>query len=299
MKTKLKRYLGPIVIAVTIFAFIWFVRTHPEVITQLKNTPLSTILFIILAYAGSLGALAFILQVSLKLYDKFLPYTENFLLTAYSSIMNFFGPGQSGPGVRAVYLKVKHGFSLKRFMFVTLIYFAWFAFISGVMLGAAVLPWWITTFGIIGIAGGCIFVIWKFVSKSKVSLLPDEAKPKLVKTILLIGVGTAAQLFFITLAYYIELESVNPSISVGQAVSYTGAANFALFVSITPGAIGIREAFLLFSQQIHGISAENITAASILDRAVYFVVLGLLGILVLVTHAGKKFTAKAHPDEVQ
>lgn len=293
MKAKLKRYIAPIIIIATLLAFVWYVKAHPWVMTQLKATPFSTIMFIVLAYAASLSALAFILQVSLKLYDKILPYGENFLLTAYSSIMNFFGPGQSGPGVRAVYLKVKHGFSLKRFMFVTLIYFAWFAFISGLMAGAAVLPWWVTTFGVIGIAGASTLVIRHFVGKSKVSLIPVEAKSKLARIILLIGLGTAAQLFFIATAYFIELKSVDQTVSLGQAISYTGTANFALFVSITPGAIGIREAFLLFSQQVHGVSPETITAASILDRAVYFVVLGLLGILVVATHAGTKFKTNA------
>lgn len=292
MKAKLKRYLGPVIILVTIAAFVWYIESHPLVIEQLKNTEPITIILILLAYAGSLGALAYILQVSLKLYNKTLPYTENFLLTAYSSIVNFFGPGQSGPGVRAVYLKVKHGFSLKRFMFVTLIYFAWFAFISGIMVGAAAFPWWVTTFGVIGIAAASLFFIWHFVGKSNVSLVPNDAKPLLVKTFLLIGLGTAAQLLFVSIAYFIELRSVDSSVTLGQALSYTGAANFALFVSITPGAIGIREAFLLFSQSIHGISPETITAASILDRAVYFVVLALLGLLVLVTHAGKRFQTK-------
>jgi uncharacterized membrane protein YbhN (UPF0104 family) len=304
MKAKLKRILGPIIIVLTIVAFIWYVQAHPWVIDELKQTEPLTIVLIVFAYAGSLGALAYILQASLKLYDKFLPYTENFLLTAYSSIINFFGPGQSGPGVRAVYLKVKHGFSLKRFMFVTLIYFAWFAFISGVMVGAAALPWWLTTFGVVGIAGASMFVIWHFVGKSKVSLVPTEARAKLVRTILLIGFGTAAQLFFIAVAYYIELRSVDASVSLGQALSYTGAANFALFVSITPGAIGIREAFLLFSQNIHGISPATIAAASILDRAVYFIVLGILALIVAVTHAGKRFQTKTpatpdSPDAVQ
>lgn len=289
MKTKLKRYLGPVIILVTIGLFIWYVRSHPAVIEQLKTTPLSTICLIIIAYAGSLSALAYILQVSLKLYDTIMPYTENFLLTAYSSIINFFGPGQSGPGVRAVYLKVKHGFSLKRFMFVTLIYFAWFAFLSGVMLGAAALPWWVTTFGVAAIIGGCVFIIWRFVQKSSATLVPDGGGKKLAIAVLLIGIGTAAQLLFVTIAYFIELRSVDPSIGIGQAISYTGAANFALFVSITPGAIGIREAFLVFSQNIHGIDTQTIAAASILDRAVYLVVLALLGIVVLATHATTKF----------
>ena len=65
-------------------------------------------------------------------------------------------------------------------------------------------------------------------------------------------------------------------------------ANFALFVSLTPGAIGIREAFLVFSQDLHHIPNDIIVAANVLDRAVYILFLGLLFIIVLLMHAGSK-----------
>jgi uncharacterized membrane protein YbhN (UPF0104 family) len=71
-------------------------------------------------------------------------------------------------------------------------------------------------------------------------------------------------------------------------ITYTGAANFALFVALTPGAIGIREAFLLFTRHLHHISSANIVAANIIDRAIFIVVLGVLFGLTLGFHAKYK-----------
>jgi uncharacterized membrane protein YbhN (UPF0104 family) len=64
----------------------------------------------------------------------------------------------------------------------------------------------------------------------------------------------------------------------------------ALFVSLTPGAIGIREAFLTFSQQLHHIDTSTIVAANIIDRAVYLVFLGVLFIFVFSLHARDKLS---------
>jgi uncharacterized membrane protein YbhN (UPF0104 family) len=100
--------------------------------------------------------------------------------------------------------------------------------------------------------------------------------------------ATAAQMTVQVVIFYTELRSVDASISFAQALTYTGAANFALFVSLTPGAIGIREAFLVFSQGLHHISSAAIVAANVIDRAVYLMLLGILFILVLSLHAKDK-----------
>jgi len=75
-------------------------------------------------------------------------------------------------------------------------------------------------------------------------------------------------------------------------VIYTGAANFALFVSITPGAIGFRESFLLFSQHLHHIDSSTIVAANLIDRSVYIVLLLLLAAGIFGTHAQRRFKIK-------
>jgi uncharacterized membrane protein YbhN (UPF0104 family) len=76
-------------------------------------------------------------------------------------------------------------------------------------------------------------------------------------------------------------------------MSYAGAANFSLYVSITPDGVGIREAFLVFSQHIHHVSTKDIVSANVIDRAVYVVFLGLLFVVVLGMHAKDKLKLKS------
>ena len=66
------------------------------------------------------------------------------------------------------------------------------------------------------------------------------------------------------------------------------AANFSLFVAITPGAIGIREAFLVFSESLHHIPHDIVISANILDRGIYVVFLGLLFLWLITTHTQVK-----------
>jgi uncharacterized membrane protein YbhN (UPF0104 family) len=111
-----------------------------------------------------------------------------------------------------------------------------------------------------------------------------------------------AELCVIASWYFVELRAVNPSISVGQAISYSGAANFALFVSVTPDAVGIREAFLLFSQHIHHVSTKDIISANVIDRAAYVLYLVLLLLFVISLHAKEKLNinglrASKHDDD--
>jgi uncharacterized membrane protein YbhN (UPF0104 family) len=103
-----------------------------------------------------------------------------------------------------------------------------------------------------------------------------------------IGAAAAMQLATQVAIYAVELHNVGAHASFGQVLSYTGVANFALFAALTPGAIGIREAFLLFSEKLHHISSEAIVAANVVDRGVYLVFLGVLFLLVIGLHAKKK-----------
>jgi uncharacterized membrane protein YbhN (UPF0104 family) len=100
--------------------------------------------------------------------------------------------------------------------------------------------------------------------------------------------ATVLQVATLTAIYAVELHNVGANPSLGQVMAYTGVANFSLFVALTPGAIGIREAFLVFSQQLHHIDNSTIVAANIIDRAVYFVFLGILFVAVVGLHAKEK-----------
>jgi len=103
---------------------------------------------------------------------------------------------------------------------------------------------------------------------------------------------TLLQLLFLTVRYYIELRSIGVDLSLGQALSYAGSASLALFVSITPDGIGIREAFIMAAQRIHGVATPDIVSANLIDRAFYVVYLGLIFLIALATHARDRLKIK-------
>lgn len=286
MKKHVKTLLGITVLAGTVIVFAWYLRSHPEVLRQLKHLKITTLLVLLAIYAVWWAALAGVLQATMRLFNKKMTLRENVMLSAYSSLLNFFGPGQSGPGLRGLYLKKKHGLAIKKYIFGTLLYYAFYSIISAGMLCAGSQAWWKTMLGIAAAAAGSALVLRWYAKKAR-SQLSSGSRMEL-PVLGWLFVATAIQMIAQFAIYFVEITAIDPSASVGQTLTYTGTANFALFVALTPGAIGIRESFLLFTQQLHHLSSTIIVTANVIDRAVYLILLGVLFAIVLALHAGKK-----------
>jgi len=267
----------------TIAVFARYLSQHTNVLHQLARTPLSSVAWLLLLDTFAFGTLVLLLGASLRVYGKRLARRENFLLSAYSSLVNFFGPGQSGPAVRGAYLKKRVGLRLKQYAFATLIYYGYFAILSGVLVVAGLRPWWQTALAFIVISAGGYAAFRQFGPRQK-----DMNERHLLSRSGGILLATLLQMLSQVLLYAVELHTVDRHVSVGQILTYTGVANFALFVALTPGAIGIRESFLVFSERLHHITSSAIVSANLLDRAVYILFLGVLFILVLTMHAKQR-----------
>lgn len=280
MSSKLKRFASLAVLTLTAGLFIYYIHTHPEFWTNIRSISLATIVLLLIAYSVFLMTNAAILYWSVEICNKAFNRTEALLLTVYSTLVNFFGPLQSGPGFRAIYLKKKHDVGLKTYGIVTLFYYGIFGMISLLMVAYGLQPIF-TIIGLVLILAGAVAFGFYIVRKK-----PDLIKypSQLAKIITF----TALQITIVTLIYFVELKTVNSGVSFSQAVIYAGAANLALFVSLTPGAIGFREAFLLFTKRISHLDAHTILAASVIDRAVYFIFLGLLFLLTTSFHINEK-----------
>jgi uncharacterized membrane protein YbhN (UPF0104 family) len=285
----MKRYWRPVaaitVMAATVAAFIYYFVKHPEVRHQLSQTSLSTLALILALYLTGVIALAFVTIATVRLYKLRLETQESLLLTMYTAIINFFGPLQSGPAFRAVYLKKKHDFSLKHYATASLVYYFFYGGISALLLVSGILKWWL-----VPLVGGILLgMFW--------AVRSQRLKPRLeginLKGWYLLALATLAQIVVVILIYYTELTTVAPGTTFSQAVIYTGAANLALFVSLTPGAIGFREAFLVFTQNLSHVSNSTIVAANILDRAMYLVLLAILALIIFGTHAARQFNIKS------
>lgn len=291
MQRNLKRLLASAILILTAVLFTRFFMHHPEYWQQLRHVSRWTIVWVLLLNAAMIATLVAICEVTVRLCGKHLKLRDNFLLTSYSSLVNFFGPYQSGPGVRGIYLKSKYGLRLRDYTLATLLALGLFAFFSAFFLLVGTRPWWQTLLALTAVGGFSWLVIRFFQKRDKKSDASQfTLRPGLVGALVILAFLQVA----ITIAwYFIELKAVNPHINIRQAMSYAGAANFALFVSITPDAIGIREGFLTFSQHIHHVSTANIISANIIDRAAYVLFLAILFVVLLLTHAKARLLPKS------
>ncbi len=272
------------IIVATVTAFAYYFAHNPSVGQQLQRTSLTTMATVLVLYFCTIGALALINSSTIRLCKLRMKSSESLLLTAYSSVVNFFGPLQSGPAFRAVYLKQKYRINLKHYATATFVYYFFYAAFSGIFLLSGLLRWWSVLPLVLGL-GAIIALRNGFLSGARLSKLD------LTGWYYLAG-ATLLQVSLVAVIYYIELRSISPGIELWQAIVYTGAANFALFVSLTPGAIGFRESFLLFSQRLHHIDSSTIVAVNILDRAMYVILLLVLALFIFGTHASRRLGVK-------
>lgn len=295
MKRRFRFIVGVTLVIITLVAFVYYISGHTYLLKELAHIPPSTIVWLILLYAGWFAILVLILYITMLICKKTLSTKENILLNAYSTLVNFFIPGQGGIAVRGVYLKKVKDLAIRNFIYASLLYFMFYAVICIILLLITNQQWWKTLVATIVIGGISLSVIYFYKSKSKIkpgSL--DLSK----KNLFYLFLATLLQSIIQITIYGVELHTVNPNIALHQFVTYTGAANFALFVALTPGAIGIRESFLLLSRHLSGISSANIISASIIDRAVFIVFLGLIFALTVFLHAKyKNFIKSSDPEK--
>lgn len=285
----IKRFLVAGIILLTAVIVGRYLQAHPEYIRKLLDTNPSTVLWLLVVNLASIAILALIYQVTVQIAAHKIAMRENILLTLYSTIANFFGPLQSGPGVRAAYLRSKHQIPIRRYTAATLLYYACYASTSAFFLFVGTRPWWQTLLIVLAAAIISYGVIHIFNTRTRHQDSQRTSILNITKPLMVTLFGlTFVQLLLLAFRYYIGVVSIDQSITFGQALSYAGAANFALFAAITPDGIGIREGFLVASQSIHGIETATIMAASLLDRANYILYLGVLFALAAGLHA-KKF----------
>lgn len=259
-----RRVLAIIVLG-SFFAFlVAYLALNPGLLVQAFSIGWANITILLGLYLLIVTTHFGVLETTIRLSRNRLPYREGFLLTVYSTVSNFFGPLQSGPGIRAVYLKGRIGMRFRDYTYATLYYFGAFAVVNGSLLFANTAPW-ITALGLVV---GAV-VVW--MAAWRAGILDRWV------WVAALGAVVVIQVLLMTTVYFVEINAVSDaSYTFAQALSYSGSANLSLFVSITPGAIGIREGFLVFAQSLHQVPLDTIVAAGIVDRAFYAVFLGAL-----------------------
>jgi hypothetical protein len=279
---KLHKKAISIAIIILFFGFFgYYIVANPSVMESVAQVGPLVALSVLLLYLLVLLTNVGIMHISIRLHDKHLALRQNFPLMIYSSLVNFFGPLQSGPGVRAIYLKAKIGLRIRDYTYATLVYYLTFGLLNLSLLFITVSVW-------ITVAGVIIAAIFTLLSSRFFS------SPRRRLYALGIFTATLVQVALMVGIYTIELQAVSTtqSLTLLQTASYTGSANLSLFVSLTPAGVGIREAFLIFTQSLHQVGLSSIVASGIVDRALYIVFLGILFIISSSMHLRQLFASK-------
>ncbi len=291
---KARGVLSIVVVVATLAVFGWYIATHPEVIDVLLGLGPWVIVGLTIAYTLTIVVNALVLHWSLAYVNRSTPLLDNALLTGYSSIVNFFGPLQSGPGFRAIYLKAKYKIEIKRFLAATAVFYLFLAALNAavVLIATAVAyPQWRLPLAALVVLG--LAVLRPFIAavrRTERGRLVLDAIRFDNRYFWLTGIGALLLSLTTAAAYGVEIYYVTDGVSVWRLLVYTAVANLSLFVALTPGAIGFREAFLLFSEKLHGIPPDVIATVSIIDRAFYVAFLLVMFLLLVATNSRKRLT---------
>tara|TARA_B110000014_G_scaffold182824_1_gene131975 strand:- start:404 stop:1354 length:951 start_codon:yes stop_codon:yes gene_type:complete len=227
-----------------------------------------------------------------KIYDLKMKKIENFELTFKGYIGNFFGFGKSGTGYKALILKNKHNFSYSKFLsfFVLLQTLTLFstAFICFIIIifstnlehtnktNLIILLLFVMVIS--------IFANYSFRILSKIKIF-NKIKPlktlitgleqtslnirilkitnKEILRILFFQVCIQINLFF---QIYLQASIINIDMSLLNNFVYNIISQVSIFLSITPNSIGIKEFFLVISNDFIGLSSIEVFDLAIIDR---------------------------------
>ncbi|HEY4963839.1 MAG TPA: lysylphosphatidylglycerol synthase domain-containing protein [Candidatus Saccharimonadales bacterium] len=271
-----KKTINIVLILATLTAAVYYFSKHKNLLSTLRHVSPILIAEIFLLNIVMFAALILIFKATLNLTKLKIGLFENGLLNAYSMFINFFIPGQAGPAFRGYYLYKKYKLKILDYTLATVIYYVFYGLISVVLVFAGSKPWWMT----VSVAAIIIGII-ALGSRIYLKRYKEEKLNLRMKPLLYLFLATLLQSVVQIVIYFSELHYLNHNINFNQVVTYTGAANLALFVGLTPGAIGVRETFLILTEKLNHITSSTIVLANVIDRSVFVIFLLCLGVLIL------------------
>lgn len=300
----MKKYISLFLTVSVVGLFVWYALSNPDLFTSLTNVSIAALVAIVLLRVVTIWSNGMFTVWTVEAFIGGMSRREGFMIAVLTAIGNFFGPLLGGMGVRAIYLKKYHKLPFSKFTATLIGYYIMMFTLNALMAFVALLllPKTPQTNTLLLIFGGwaALFVGLAFMrlpSKQKTERLRQnkllavvfkvlydiEDGWKVLKRnrILMLQMGGLAIVNLIALYFvsWVEFWALGIATNVAALALYTALVQVSLLLSITPGAVGLREALLLIVATTLGLSASQIVQVAVLDRAVYFVMLAVLAVV--------------------
>lgn len=295
---NLKKYISPILTVLILFLFGIYLYKNPDILSSLKSTNPIYILLIMFLYLFIFYLEALFILVTLKIFKKEIDSNEGMYISVLSRIGNYLLPMRAGAVFRATYLKKKYNFEYSNFLSTLYGYYIIFFLTSSILLFLGLMYKAIflnqTYISLIlfflsiilamlflivfnlpieklfvnseGILKKVVSFLSKFLNGWKLIVKEKHSFNKL----LLLAFGN---IFVNTIIIYIEFLSIEKVPNILDVLLYTCISGLSLFISITPGSLGLREGVLLITSQSLGLSESEIMRLAVLDRGIMFILL--------------------------
>lgn len=283
MRTKSRKVISLAILAISILWLILYLRGHlGEFRIIFHISPNVVIILSILMLLGSV-ILGLFTKVLLQYLDISLIFKEWYGLSVVSAFWNYIMPFRGGAGVRALYLKKVHNFTITNFLgTMAALYFIHFLVNSIIGLICVFFIYMqyqylnvtISTFFLIVFAGVIFFMFFspqlpnfhnqvlKKIGEVTNGWYVIRKNNKLIaKLIIIVVLYAAVGLFTI----YFSFHAYGVNISLLKSLLISTLFAFSTLINITPGSLGITEAIMVFSAQIFHITpAQSLLAVGLI-----------------------------------
>jgi uncharacterized membrane protein YbhN (UPF0104 family) len=295
--TRIRRLLPHLLAALLLIAaVVWIAQDWEQVSEAVSLSP---------AHMAALAILSLLSILLVGLLNQFL--VEHFgvqmkivqwsSLALASTLTNYLLPLRAGIALRAAYLNQRFGLTLGKFTATLAVFYVMTVLVNS-LLGILVLAWlgWRTgvvswpILGVFAVVGaGCLAALllgpgladrpqhrgWRrLVQQALQGWQECRRSHRLLRRVAgLVVLATLIQ----ALRMMVAFAAIGQVIDLAAGLFLGALLMLSTFLSITPAALGIREAAIVFSSLATGVTPELSLLAGALDRAASIVVVGALG----------------------
>lgn len=280
-----------------ILAFAVYFALNRTIFEAFESISVLFLLGIFAGYVGIMFTNGLFIKYIIQPFNKYISAVESMRVALISSLGNFFAASGAGLGFRAVYLKKKHKLAYGDYLS-TLYGNYLLLFMICAIAGLAAL-WAADKPRGAQFSGALLFFVCLLVASLLMTFvrLPGRwlRARRLQKIAKLLSAMTAgwqrivrqpallatlsglivAQLVLTMIIAWLETGALGIHLSLPGLVLFAVLGSLSIFINITPANLGVKEAIFLATGSIIGLSAQQILAIALLDRAMLFVTLGI------------------------
>lgn len=299
-----KKLLSITLTVFIILLFFWYFFSNIEDFKQLSTINPIYVILLMLINVVFIVSNGIFMKLAVLLFGKKINTTESVRVSLISTAGNFFATAGSGLGLRAVYLKKKHGLAYSDYMSILFCNYIILFFVCSLLgflslygiqkessQNSIVLTIFMLILLLISFVAFFVRINPKYRKTTKIKWLNTvleilyrisdgwrlilQNKKLMSGLIFLVLVNT----FLIIVSTYFVMSSVGISLSFSSLVLFSVLGLLSVFINITPGNLGIKEAiYITFSTTI-GLTTSQIILVSLIDRAALFFVIIVLWVM--------------------